>query len=97
MLNMLPDAVVHNSQPNAVEHGDRDLVQSLALAFLRDGSLDKRTHQTNEAGPIVNSKGVDHIFANVELSGHQLLAVFMSPTVSITYPRAANQDCQNTC
>lgn len=67
MLNMFPDAVVHNSQPNAIEHGYRDLVQSLALAGLRDGSLDKITHQTNEAGPIVNSKGVDHIFANIKL------------------------------
>lgn len=93
MLNVFPDAVVHNSQPNAIEHGYRDLAQSLVLAVLRDDSVDKITHQTNEAGPIVNSKGVDHIFANVKLSGHQLLAVFMITTLSNTYPRAANQDC----
>lgn len=39
MLDMLPDAMVYDSHPNAVEYGYRDLALPLVLAVLRDGSL----------------------------------------------------------
>lgn len=41
MFDMLPDAVVYDSQPNAIEYGYRDLTLSLVPAVLRDGSFVK--------------------------------------------------------
>ena len=39
MFDMLPDAVVYDSQSNAIEYGYRDLALPLVPAVLRDGSL----------------------------------------------------------
>lgn len=98
MLDMLSDAVVDDSQPNAIEYGHSDLVKPLVLAVLRDGRSCQITHQTNETSPVIQSKRVNHELANVKLSGPHLSAFFMtSSQLSKTYPRTANQDCQNTC
>lgn len=38
-MDMLPDAVVYDTQPNAIEYGHRDLALPLVLAVLRYGGL----------------------------------------------------------
>lgn len=39
MLDMLPDAVVDDSQSNSIEYGYRDLAMPLVWAVLRNGSI----------------------------------------------------------
>lgn len=67
MLDMLSSAIVHHCQANTVERRDKDLLHNDSLGLLSTSKGHNKTYQSNQASPVVDTKGIEHKLANVEL------------------------------